>query len=414
MSRRIFGNLRVGSDQVDNDNRVPIINPDRNFDAYARLRTSNPFTRFEVQHQYNEQPLIWNDTLTSGGSITHLPDESCVRLTTTTTSGSKVTRQSKEHFRYEPGKSQLIIMTGSMGSKKTGVRQRIGYFDDDNGLFFEQDENNLKVVSRSSVSGSVVDTTINQSDWNLDKLDGTGASGINIDTSFAQIFVIDFQWLGVGRVRYGIMSKGDFVYVHEELNSNKHDSAYMTTANLPIAYEIENTSSTSSSTDMKQICSSVSSEGGFLREGFPFTANNGSTAITVSTRRPILSIRRKATFNGITNTGLIIPVDFSVFTVSSNIFFEIVQGGTLSGSSFTSVNSDSLMESDVSSSTISGGIIIKSGYLPSGNPGKAVSAVDVGLLSKLILDGTEPLSIVATSLSGSTDTFGAFDWREIY
>jgi len=408
--------IRVNQKNVNAYNPIPCEGSDRTFDAFSRFRVSEPLTIFEVQHQYNTQPLIWIDTTDNGGTISHLPNESSVSLNVTTESGSKVIRQTKEYFRYQPGKSQYVAMTGVLGSPKEGVTQRIGYYDDNNGMFFEQDQDGLKVVIRNSTSGSPVNTSISQLNWNLDKLDGNGPSGSVIDASLAQIFIIDFQWLGVGRIRFGFNIGGKLIYVHEVLNSNVMSTVYSTTANLPLRYEIANTQDTASISSMKQICSTVISEGGYNRDGFPFTANNGTTGISVTTRRPVLSIRSRSTFNSITNTSVIIPLEISILSQSNGVFFELVHGGTLTNASWSNVNTDnSTVESDVSATAISGGLILSSGYiLASGTGNRIVGSVTKGLLSKLPLANNDTISIVCTSLNDTATCRASIDWHELY
>lgn len=383
-------------------------------DAFGRLRVANPLTLFDIQHQYNTQPLFWNDTLVFNGTISHLPDESSVSLNLTTVNGDRVTRETKRVFRYQPGKSQLVTLTGVLGAKKPFVEQRLGLFDDSDGLFFEQDSLNTKVVVRSSTSGSPVDNPINQSAWNLDKLDGTGPSGLTLDPAMAQIFCFDMQWLGVGRVRFGFVIDGHMIYCHEFNHANLLANVYMKTANLPIRYDIHNVGTPASSTSMKQICCSIVSEGGFEKDGIPFTIANGATAISVTTRRPILSIRPKATFNSIINNGIMLPRHFHIISSTQNLYYEIVQGGSLTNDSFSSVDGNSIMEFDVAGSAITGGRVIDSGYIAATSQAGGSAGVDTGILSKVPLGSTEPLTIVATSLSSSTDTFGSFTWSEIY
>jgi hypothetical protein len=413
--RGVGANLRVNDDNVGALNPVPTEPRDRLLDTFGRNRVSNPITLFEVQHQYNEQPLLWQTTTATGGSISHLPNESSVSMDVTTSNGSLAQRQTFEHFRYQPGKSQFVLLTGVMGAAKTGVRQRIGYFNSDNGVFFEQDSNNLKIVRRTSTSGSVSDVVVNQSSWNIDTADGNGPSGFNVDTSLAQLFVIDLQWLGVGKIRYGFYTSSGLVYVHEDPNTNELSTPYMTTANLPITYEIENTAGTVSNSTMKQICSSVISEGGFIREGIPFSANNGVTAVSVGTSAlPVLSIRPKATFNSIDNNALILPVGFSAFS-AGDFFFEIVHAGTLTGSpSWTSVDSNSIVEFDVAASGLTGGRVIRSGYASAGGTGESGEASTKDVLSKLVLTGTDVLTVRATSIAGTNNTYASFNWMETY
>jgi hypothetical protein len=415
----IFGSnadLRINRKNVNEKNPIPVEERDRNFDAFSRFRVSEPLTLFEVQHQYNTQHLLWKDTLTNGGTITHLPNESANLLTVTTEIGSRVLRQTKENFRYQPGKSQYVAITGVFGLPKTGVVQRTGYYNDGNGMFFEQDQNGLKVVLRSLTTGSPVDIGILQSDWNLDKMDGTGFSGITLNMALAQIFVIDFQWLGVGRIRFGLNVGGKLYYVHEILNSNVVPTVYCTTANLPLRYEILNTAETASNTSMTQICSTVISEGGFNRDGLPFTANNGVTGISVTTRRPILSIQPRSTFNSIANTATVVPSDFSILTQTNSVLFELVYGGTLTGANWQNVNlNNSLIQYDVSATEISGGFVVSSGYvLTSGSGSKSGNTALKGLLSRLPLTKDDSLTIVCTSLNSTATCMGSIDWHELY
>jgi hypothetical protein len=392
-------------------------------DAFGRIRVSNPTTLMDTVFQYGLNPLYWQSSTAVGGSIIHSPNDSGVILSGTTASGSTAIRQTFEYYRYQPGRSQQILMTGVMGAKKTNVRQRIGLFDISNGLFFEQDVNNLKVVRRTKTSGVVVDNPINQSAWNIDRLDGSGSvynkSGILIDMSKTQIFVIDFEWLGVGRVRFGFNINGITYYCHQMTHANILTTVYMQTANLPIRYEIQNTAATATPTRMLQICSVVTSGGGEREQyGLIHSVNNGISPISVTTRRAVISARPKATFNSIVNRGLIILESYSIYS-AADVFFEIVYNGTLGGSpSWTSAGTNSLVEFDVAGTTVTGGEILDSGYVPSSGGGLIVLTKNISNKLPLSLDinGANPtnISIVVTSIGGSANSWGAINVREIY
>jgi len=391
-------------------------------DAFSRLRTSAPVTLFDTQFQYNLQPLLWESVITAGGTAANIANASSV-LMTVSTNGDQVVRQSHRYLRYQPGKSQLIAMTGILGAVKANTRSRLGYFDAQNGVFFEQDGSTLNVVQRSFVSGSAVDSAVAQASWNLDKLNGSGPSGLTLNSSKTQIFIIDLQWLGVGRVRFGFDIGGQIVYCHQILNANGLTSVYMTTANLPLRYELTMTGATTATT-MTQICQGVISEGGFEDErGLLFTANNGITVIAVTSRRPILSIRPKATFNSIVNRGFIEPQGVEAEIGSGTALVEVVYNGTLTGASFTSVDANSLTERDSSSSAISGGTVVLSFYVAGGGATARNAIITplgslVGKLLAITLDaaGTTPdvLTVVVTSFTGSVDATAAFQWKEIY
>lgn len=433
MSRPIMGGNAnpVGISAVEGGVTLPISLSTANapeviryatLDSFGRNRVSNPVTLFDCQFHYDTQPLLWETVTVTGGSATHVPARAAVDMALTTANAASVVRQTRRYFRYQPGKSQLIMMTGVMGAAKAGVRQRIGYFDAANGLFFEGTSEGLSVVVRSSTSGSPSDTHISQSSWNIDPLNGTGPSGIMLDLSKTQIFLIDFEWLGVGTVRYGFVINGIIYYVHAQNNANSLTTVYMSTANLPLRYEITNTSETASGTTLSQICSTVISEGGFESErGLVFSANVGVTPISVTSRQPVLTIRPKTTLNSIAVRGSIIPLEYYILTGTNGALIELVYNGTLLGGAgaYTSANTSSLVEYNIDRTGITGGYVINSFYVPSG-VGTAKIALSNDIESKLGLaldvagSVQDRLSIVATALTGTSTVNAAVTWKELY
>jgi len=233
-------------------------------DAFARFRVSNPETLFDSKQLFDSQPLFWDDQEVSGSgtSSTHSVNLARTQLAVSNLTAGKRVRQTYMRFNYQPGKSQLIFMTAVMSSAgASGISACIGLFDDNNGIFVTSDDNVLKMVIRDKTTGVVVDTEVTQSNFNIDPLDGTGASGITLDITKTQIFVVDFEWLGVGRVRTGFAIDGLIYYCHEFLNTNSLATVYMSTPNLPLRYSLEN-DGTGPATTMDHICSTVISEGG--------------------------------------------------------------------------------------------------------------------------------------------------------
>lgn len=388
-------------------------------DAFARLRVSNPIAIFDNTFQYNLNPNKFSNSLTGAATITHVPAGACARLSTGgTTLGDKAILQTKEYVRYQPGKSQMILITGNIGAPVANVRQRIGYFDDANGLFFEQTNTAMSVVVRSSVSGSPVDTAVAQAAWNLDTLDGNGPSLITLDPTKSQIFFIDFEWLGVGRIRFGFVIDGIPVYCHEVLNANNITTVYMTTPNLPIRAEIENTGTAAGATTMDQFCMSVISEGGaevpFRRQ---FSYGMGATPLAVTTRVPVLSIRLAPTFNSLVNRGKLILAALEVMASTNNCYWELVYNGALTGAAFASVNANSLAEYDITATAISGGIVIDQGWalstgVPTRNTLKTQNSISEILLNDFAGTGPDTITLVATSLAATSNVQGIFKWLE--
>lgn len=391
-------------------------------DAFARLRVSNPIGLFDSQLQYDLHRVLWEDSIvnTSGNAIvTHLPNESSANMTVE--ADDSIIRQSRQYIRYQPGKSQMVLCTFVLGASSTGLTQRVGYFDDDNGIFLELDDDVLYVVLRSNETGTPVDTRVSQTSWNTNTLTG-------LDITQSQILIIDMEWLGVGRARIGFVIDGIPVYVHCFLNANNHDAIYMTTANLPVRYQIIADSGVVGSHSMKVICSQVSSEGGVeFSRGLPFSAANENTlrSITNASYVPLVSFRPKQTFNSIVNRGLIIPESLTVFSSDRNIHFRLTFGGTLTGASWSSVNDDSITEYDVAATAISGGIQIMCDYVATGsgnNTGGEGFRNFVTLMPlALNIAGAHPtspytdsLSISATSLEAqAANCAAALSWREL-
>ena len=391
-------------------------------DAFARLRVSSPHTVFDSVNEYDTSPLFFETILTGGGTSTHLPNSSSVKLSCGTANGDSVIRQTRQYFRYIPGKSQLILFSSVLGIPKANTRKRSGYFDAKDGLFFECDGSTFGVVVRSFTSGQIVDTRIPQSAFNVDKLDGTGASGITLDLSKDNIFVIDFQWLGSGRIRYGIFSpNGSLVYCHNVQNANTILGAFMTTANLPIRTEITNTAGTGSGTDLINTCFSVITEDSSeVSTGITASTPVGINVTQVTTRRNVLSIRPKATFNSIITRGLIRDLSFEIIAKTNDVFYEIIYNGTLGGSPvYNSVGVSSIVEYDIAGTTVTGGILLASGFAVSGS-GIVLGRANGSLLSKLpiVLDvaGANPInvSIVCTSFSGTASVSATLNWTEVY
>lgn len=385
-------------------------------DAFGRLRVSQPTALIDSVHQYNASPLQWGTIIAGGGTITHRPFLSSVELGCTTTSGDSIKFQTKKYLRYQPGKSNLILASFIMGTAKANVRRRVGYFDDDDGIFIEQNgTTDLAIVRRTSTSGSPVDNRVVQSAWNLDPFDGTGPSGVVLDLSKDNLLVIDFQWLSVGRVRIGFDINGRIYYVHAFNNANVLPVPYMKTANLPVRYEMTNTGTAASASTLFAICATVSAEGGHEELGYVRSVNTGITAEAVTAAEVVLAIRPKLTFNSISNRGHIQPVGIDLLS-NADLRWEIFYDPTLTSPSWVSAGANSIVEYDVSASAFSGGDLVASGYKGTGS-GIIATSVDlekVGL--NLDPDGTasDILALVITSLGGSANVWASMQWRERY
>ena len=285
-------------------------------DAFGKWRVSQPTTLFDSKQVVDSGSFYFDIKTTSGGTVTWNSGSAQSTMIVTSTSGSRAIKQTKRIFVYQPGKSQQIICTGKFGTKIDGIKKSIGSFDDNDGYFFQTSGSSFGVVLRKTINGVKTDTFISQSTWNLDKMNGLGPSGNTLDITKAQIYTMDYEWLGVGRVRYGVVQKGVLIYVHEINNYNSLDTVYLRNPNLPIRYEMSTHKNTTTGSLMTQICSTVISEGGFDNTGkrVVITSNNGAT-IGASQYDAVLFIR----YNSSTSKGAqIIPEQLDLLIKPGN------------------------------------------------------------------------------------------------
>lgn len=392
------------------------------FDAFGRFRVSNPETIFESKQLFDNAPLFWDDAEESGGSTTsdHSVNEASSTMGVGTVAGVR-TRQTFERFNYQPGKSHLILMTGVLDKTGggAGITRAIGYFDDDNGLFFEDDEGTIKVVRRTKVTGSVVNNKIAQSDWNLDVMDGTGPSGITVDWAAAHIFMIDFEWLSVGRVRFGLVIDGVPVYVHELLNANLLKVPYMSTPNLPCRYRIENDGTGVAST-MVHICATVTSEGGAHNLGvlrYKSTEGTHVDCADQDTIYAILGIRLKAA--SIAGTVKMVSGSLAEHAGTKNVEWILKWNPTVADTFTYGDETNSLVQTAKGGAlnTVTGGIDIAGGHFSTDKKGgSAGEDLEDALTLGAKIDGTvDEIVLCARPIGGSSgiDVEGSLTWREL-
>lgn len=388
-----------------------------NTDAFGRIRVSQPYTLFDSQNRYGIDSQFSTSTAGSGAT-THLSNEASVSMAVSTTSGDEVVRQTFRVFPYQPGKSLLLLATFKMDTAKTNLRQRVGYFNTANGVFLEQNGTGITFVLRTSTSGSASDTRyVAKASWNGDKLDGTGASGITLDLTKTQILFMDFEWLGVGSVRCGFVINGQFIVAHTFHNSNIQTAVYMTTAILPVRYEITNTGTVASASAMKQICSSVMSEGGYEAVSNEFAARRTSVLATIgNTFLPMVSIRLNSSRLGavvLPNRVVVLP------TTNQNYEVALFKNATLTGASYVTGGFDNV-DYDVSATAISGGTMVQTDFITSSSQGRAVLAAPTGYnfdlqLGVSLAGVSDVYTIAIRTVSGATtgDAFASLTFYDL-
>ena len=206
-------------------------------DAFGRSRVSMPLTLFDSSHRYRDNGL-WVQSNTNNTTITFSANEGLMNLAIGTANNDEIIRETTKVFSYQPGKSLQILNTFVMSPTKTNLRQRVGYYGANNGIYLEQDGTNIYFVERSFNTGAVTEIRVEKVDWNVDPLDGTGPSLMTLDLTKAQILFSDIEWLGLGTVRCGFVIDGRLIHCHSFHHANYITSTYMTTASLPLRYEI--------------------------------------------------------------------------------------------------------------------------------------------------------------------------------
>ena len=316
----------------------------------------------------------------------------------------------------------------AMNEPKANVRQRVGYYGAENGIYFENDGTTNYFVLRSNTSGTVTETKVAQSTWNVDKFDGTGYSSQNggehsggIDVSKTNILWMDVEWLGVGDVRCGFIIDGKMVTAHIFHNDNKNTLPYMTTASLPLRYEIKNTGVTTSNSTMKQICSTVISEGGYeligSQQAVQTPVDTPIDLTTAGTYYNLISIRLKS--NRLDAIAILTALSLLAITNNSYYNWQIRAGGTTTGGTWISAGDNSAVEYKIDAATITGGRILASGFTTS----TTQSSVPVDILREALfkfqlerngLTGTPyELTLCAAASVNGSDIFASMDWEEI-
>ena len=394
-----------------------------NLDAFSRLRVSNPLILHNSQFTYDLAPVIMEQIVSgTGAAITHSNPNRCANLAfSSTPTGGKAYMQSYEYLPYQPGRSQLIFVTFNMIAAVANVLKFAGYSDGVNGIEFQNNGTvNQFVVYSASSAGS---ETVTQSSWNLDKLDGTGASGITLDITKTQILVIDVQALYVGRVRVGFDIGGSIIYAHEFLHANLFASPYIQTANLPVRCGMTCTGTVTTTMDF--ICSAVISEGGsedINVYGYTFQQDSGIVAVTTGGTH-ILSLRPKTTFNSITNRTRVAYIDVEIYNAGNQpVQWQLCIGQAISGTTtYNSVNSTYSSSEYNILGTLSGSpaIIIDGGYVASSGGAKGVTNTAIISRYPITLDAAGlqralgTLTLKATSLSGTQNCYASIKFREI-
>lgn len=386
-------------------------------DAFGRLRVSEPYTLFDSSARYYDHGQFSNVNVGTA-NVVYVQNQSSFQLNVGSASGDSVIRESMKVFPYQPGKSQLTLNTFCMAESKTNLRQRVGLFGANDGVFFENDGTYNYMVIRSGSTG--VEERVRQDAWNGDRLTGAGGannpSGITLYPQRTQIFYSDVEWLGVGSVRVGFIINGAYILCHtfNHANQTGNTKVYMTTATLPIRYEITNTGATTGASMMTQICSTVISEGGYNDFGTTQTAGSGTTPKRLSnagTYYPMVSIR----LNSNRLDSIVFPRQIDVLSPSVNYYrWTLLQNATLTGATWATTSPTGTVDIDLAATAVSGGIEIQTGYASSRELAQ-LSAVDFFQfqLGRTLAGVSDTVTLAMAATANNADVLAELGWQEL-
>jgi len=388
-------------------------------DAFGRLRVSAPQTLLDSKLLYDKQPAVFDEVKSASATSTHVPGDALV-LMETSLSGDYVVRQTPARFNYSPGKSLLCVNT-FIAAPEVNVVKRIGMFSGlsaapyspSDGIYLEITSggayfNILKTI------GTLYSVSVPQSAWNIDPLNGTGSSGLNIDFTKGQIFAIDYEWLGLGRVRFGFYLEGKLFYAHQVTNLNTLTAPYISSPNHPVRYEIRQTGPGTGS--LKQVCSSITSEGSIEEIGTAATAST-SAAITVQSNvlTPIIAVRCQPFTPDLT----LLLKQFDIYNTTNNVDvkYVLIRNPSITGGNLTFNKADNNnMEYALGTTTlsVSGGYDLISGFVfrsqgTSRTPAAQDLAGTIGRFGVKINGTPETLVLAGLGLGGQASVYAAMN-----
>jgi hypothetical protein len=373
-------------------------------DAFGRQRVSNPYTLFDSTMRYDKRPDQWYEITAGGATTNFLTNASTLELKTTTASGDSVLRRTKQNFPYQAGKSLLILQSFAGAPLSSGLVQEIGFFNDQNGVMVRANGTTIQFVIRSFTTGSVVENVVSQSSWNID----TFAS---LDFSKTQIFAVDLEWLGVGRVRCGFVIDGEIKYCHEFKHANNIGSVYMQTAILPLSYRMANTTAQASGHTFQQICCSVLSEGGYEPDGATYSVSAPLTVANAAGERVTAGIRMASGRTG----NVILPTKLDVACATNDVVvWRLRLNPIVSGVTWApATNGRGNVETTVSATTISGGTIVNTGIVSQGQSVNLSIDTAIRLALGVNASGESDVLMLTVDSELSAKAIGQIGWVEV-
>lgn len=397
--------------------------PDYSTAWFGRQRVAVAKLLFDAVHRYALDAYQWDTATNAGGTVTHTPAVAAMAFSVPTTSGAYAKLRTHTVFRYQPGRSQRILITcWHADAGRSNQVRRWGYFDDADGVFFQLTNTTLALVRRTSTGVEASEETVAQSSWNVDPMTGSGPSGVTLDLTKANLFEIDIAWLGVGNVRVFVNRQ----LVHVFRNPNRIAGPYMRSGSLPLSYEVVNSGAAGSSgTAFYALCAAVFADGGWdeLGPAFVYPRSAQKTGISSAAFVPVMSLRPSALFGGVTNRIALIPTLVHAANETNRAAIGLVLDATLTGATWAATPpSGSSVDVDEAATAYTGGTFVGTAFLPNTNDDGEINLADVfNYETRLLRRGafnpgsvTNTITLVAKSeAAGNTAIAGSLRWKEI-
>lgn len=214
--------------------------------------------------------------------------------------------------------------------------------------------------AQTLAGASPTDTWVPQSSWNgLDKFDGTGLTGVTLDPTKGNVFQIDFQYLGFGGIRFYVEDPDDneLHLVHSIVYANANTTPSLNNPSIPLRMEALNTSNTSNITtkSASMACFVDGNRANLgINRGIEHDATISSSGVT-----PITSIRLPETFKSARNHASVkLNYVSCACEHTKPVKFNFYANAKLTGASFASIDSDSVVQQDTSATAITGGVYL--------------------------------------------------------
>jgi hypothetical protein len=373
------------------------------FSNNNRLKVAPFQTVFFNTFQYGKETDVWDERIVGVGTATHNVSASNVIMQVGSTAGSKIIRQTKNVMRYIPGRPATLAFAIRLDQPKVGIRRRFGLFDDYNGAYFEDDGGTYSYVIRTSTTGITTEIRVGRDEWNGEKFDGNGWTGVTADPTKQQMISINYEWYGAGTVDFAWLMAGETVKSHTFYNSNNQDKVWCSTPFLPIRLEIENVTGVAGTHYMYQGSNSLIQEGEPEKLGTLLSISNpitGTTMASANTYYPIISLRLKS--NNLTGVMLLRSLQAATDD-NTNVYWQLLQNATLTGGTWVNhPDPNSFMQYNITQTAVSGGSDLLSGFVINGSG--ALVDLDIKAALQLGRSGIGTISDTYTLVCASPNT----------